>query len=409
MPPECQFCCGAEPPPDMATRGQVLVVVFGQELPDAASSAALQLFSLIVAAVGFASFALVLALVEQVVLQVLDTNVRQGGPVYEDGHILVLSLADNQRDQEVIWKILSQVCRQTTTTLSATHGGALARLLCQLHNPELLADLSQALSRSPGSGFWCQPDCTEHMARCTRAPQPPQPAHGCRQPAAGSLTMAAGPATELKIPDLQVCMAYRTEGGRCVVILCQREKLAMEADFRRILPPERRHGTRFVFRQGLPMIPDDLRLVAASRTSATIVISDSSRPGPASAAVGRHPGRSFRGLWRQPPITHICFLQRLRVTASMLCGNTSALADRWCPAHIPVSSAEAASPGAEARRRRTRRLLGWRCCWMSWTFQALRCRTLGLGTLLWRSRRLAHSSSSATPAPLGSWLCQPAT
>ena len=40
---------------------------------------------------------------------------------------------------------------------------------------------------------------------------------------------------------------------------------------------ERRFGTKFVFRQGLPMIPDDLRRVAASKASATIVISDSSR------------------------------------------------------------------------------------------------------------------------------------
>ena len=44
-------------------------MVFGQELPDSTASAISQLFSLIVAAVGFASFALVLALVEQVVLQ----------------------------------------------------------------------------------------------------------------------------------------------------------------------------------------------------------------------------------------------------------------------------------------------------------------------------------------------------
>ena len=87
----------------------MLIVVFGQELPDEAASAAIQAFSLVVAAVGLASFALVLALVEQVVLQVLEANVKQGGGVYESGHILVLSLADNQRDQEVIWKILSQV------------------------------------------------------------------------------------------------------------------------------------------------------------------------------------------------------------------------------------------------------------------------------------------------------------
>ena len=197
-------------------------------------------------------------------------------------------------------------------------------------------------------------------------------------------------------------MAYRNEGGRCVVILCQREKLAMEADFRRILPPERRHSTRFVFRQGLPMIPDDLRLVAASRTSATIVISDSSRLAPASAAVGRHPGRSFWGIWRQSRTTHICFLQRLPVAASVLCGKASALVDRWCPAQIPVSSTEAASSGAGARRRRTLRLSGWQCCSMSWTFRALRCRTLAPDTSSWRSRRLAHWSSSATPAPLGS-------
>ena len=77
-----------------------------------------------------------------------------------------------------------------------------------------------------------------------------------------------------------MCLAYRSDarkGGKCVVVLCQREKLQMEADFRRILPESRRFGTKFVFRQGLPMIPDDLRQVAASKASATIVISDSSR------------------------------------------------------------------------------------------------------------------------------------
>ena len=90
------------------------MVVFGQDLPDIAASGTAQLFSIIVAAVGLGSFALVLALVEQVVLQVLDANVRQGGKVYETGHTLVLSLADSQRDQEVIWKILSQASSQET-------------------------------------------------------------------------------------------------------------------------------------------------------------------------------------------------------------------------------------------------------------------------------------------------------
>lgn len=61
-------------------------------------------------------------------MQVLDANVRQGGPVYETGHILVLSLADNQRDQEVIWKILSQVSTLSTAAYLATTSGS---ELCQ--------------------------------------------------------------------------------------------------------------------------------------------------------------------------------------------------------------------------------------------------------------------------------------
>lgn len=45
-------------------------MVFGQELPDAGASIVDQTFALLVAFVGLATFALVLALVEQVVLEV---------------------------------------------------------------------------------------------------------------------------------------------------------------------------------------------------------------------------------------------------------------------------------------------------------------------------------------------------
>ena len=52
------------------TRGhgamQILQVIFGQELPDTATSFAQQSFAVGVAAIGLAAFALVLALVEQV-------------------------------------------------------------------------------------------------------------------------------------------------------------------------------------------------------------------------------------------------------------------------------------------------------------------------------------------------------
>ena len=68
---------------------QILVVVLGQELPDEAADTAQQIFGLVVAAVGLAAFALVLALVEQVVLQVLEDNVRRGSRVFETGHVCI--------------------------------------------------------------------------------------------------------------------------------------------------------------------------------------------------------------------------------------------------------------------------------------------------------------------------------
>ena len=77
---QCQLTAGMR-------RTQILVVVLGQDLPDEASSTSQQVFALVVAAVGLAAFALVLALVEQVVLQILDDNVRRGSRVFEMGHV----------------------------------------------------------------------------------------------------------------------------------------------------------------------------------------------------------------------------------------------------------------------------------------------------------------------------------
>jgi hypothetical protein len=67
--------------------GQILQVIFGQQLPDEATSFAQQSFAVSVAAIGLAAFALVLALVEQVVLQVVDENVARGSRVFETGHV----------------------------------------------------------------------------------------------------------------------------------------------------------------------------------------------------------------------------------------------------------------------------------------------------------------------------------
>ena len=56
-----------------------------------------------------------------------------------------------------------------------------------------------------------------------------------------------------------------------------RDKIMMERCFRRAIPPQRRSGTEFVFRQGSALVPDDLRMVSASRADSIVIVSDSSR------------------------------------------------------------------------------------------------------------------------------------
>ena len=47
------------------------------------------MFSVLVATTGLASFALVLALVEQIVLEVIEDNVKRGSKVYQRDHVRV--------------------------------------------------------------------------------------------------------------------------------------------------------------------------------------------------------------------------------------------------------------------------------------------------------------------------------
>lgn len=55
--------------------------------PSADADPVEQLFSILVAVFGLAAFALVLALVEQVVLEANNRNVKRGSRVYETGHV----------------------------------------------------------------------------------------------------------------------------------------------------------------------------------------------------------------------------------------------------------------------------------------------------------------------------------
>lgn len=42
--------------------------------------------------------------------EMIEANVARGSRVYETGHVLVLGWATSQRDLEVIWKTLEQLC-----------------------------------------------------------------------------------------------------------------------------------------------------------------------------------------------------------------------------------------------------------------------------------------------------------
>lgn len=75
----------------------------------------------------------------------------------------------------------------------------------------------------------------------------------------------------------QACLAYRNDGGRVIVVLSQRSKLEMESSFRRSIPESERHKSQFVFRQGSPLIPDDLRNVSANDAAVVLIIADASR------------------------------------------------------------------------------------------------------------------------------------
>ncbi len=76
---------------------------------------------------------------------------------------------------------------------------------------------------------------------------------------------------------MQLCLAYRNEGGRVIVVLSQVPKTEMEEMFRYIIPDRERYNSTFVFRQGNPLLPDALRMVAASSASATVIVTDTSR------------------------------------------------------------------------------------------------------------------------------------
>mmetsp|Transcript_13718 Transcript_13718/g.38824 ORF Transcript_13718/g.38824 Transcript_13718/m.38824 type:complete len:1022 (+) Transcript_13718:260-3325(+) len=154
---------------------------FNDNFPDPGSGPQ-ELYALLVAAVGLLTFTILLTMVEQLFLEVLETNVERGTAVYEEGHMLLLAWLDSELSLSAVWRILEQLC-----------------------------------------------------------------------------------------------LRHRSSGGTVVVILCNKSKIQMEALFRQILPEDQRFGSTLVFRQGSPLVPDDLERVAAKDAAGTIVVSDASR------------------------------------------------------------------------------------------------------------------------------------
>jgi hypothetical protein len=74
---------------------------------------------------------------------------------------------------------------------------------------------------------------------------------------------------------VQIVWAYDARGGANVVVLCSRPKLAMERLFRSAIPNLR--GSRFIFRQGNPLLPSDLDEVACAVAGSVIIVADNSR------------------------------------------------------------------------------------------------------------------------------------
>jgi len=75
----------------------------------------------------------------------------------------------------------------------------------------------------------------------------------------------------------QACEANRSKGGGVIVVLTDESKLKMEHLFSRYIPEEQRHGSKFVFRQGSPLIPEQLEYVSARTAGRIVIVSDSSR------------------------------------------------------------------------------------------------------------------------------------
>lgn len=89
---------------------EVLLLTIFTEPPEQAATWLDKVFTVGVAVMGVASFAIILALIEQAVLESWERNVAKGGPVFEQGHTVVLGWLQSQLDISVLFKLLQELC-----------------------------------------------------------------------------------------------------------------------------------------------------------------------------------------------------------------------------------------------------------------------------------------------------------
>lgn len=66
-----------------------------------------------------------------------------------------------------------------------------------------------------------------------------------------TITLHAVSSKGLGVLPVQVCLAYKGEGGRTIAVLSSRAKPDMEAVLKEALPIADRHGSTIVVRQGV--------------------------------------------------------------------------------------------------------------------------------------------------------------
>ena len=151
---------------------------------------------------------------------------------------------------------------------------------------------------------------------------------------------------------LQVCLAYKAEGGRTVAVLSSRPKLEMEAIFASTIPLAKRQGSRFLFRQVRCPAHGLLILICVVACSEPARSAQQAYGVPAASAVGEgaclyHSSSDI--VWRLPP----CFQPQLRAL------QTYAASDNFVPcgtglapaAGEPREDRRAVGPGDHRRGR----------------------------------------------------------